>query len=303
MRAALILILILLCGAAQAQGWTAGRHDNGHSIGHFARGAGLTFVCFAPSPQGLSAFAAGAHETEPTAQGTIRLEFDPALIRVQGVAVARSDLILWVDGTGYRLPEARYSDFYGYWGVALGWDDPLFAALGRARTILLAPGQDPVTQIAAGGMAAALGAVQQGCRADWQGPAAPQGQVVTIPRQVNDAITQGCNAPASLPPDAIQAGDLDRDGTPDFVLDWGRIDCPGQTLNPFCGAANCSHYVFLSSRAYARPIDLLGTSVAIIDAGGVLGLGRSGTFSLCGAQGEFCARPLVWDGTRFQERP
>lgn len=294
---------MLMAQVAQAQGWSANRQDNGHSIGHYAGGPGLHLVCYAPSPQGRSAYEVGVHETEPTPRGTIRLEFNPDLIRVHGNAVRRRDLILWVDGTGYRLPEARYSDFYGYWGVALGWDDPLFAALRTARTLMLAPGQDPVQQIGTAGLSAALAAVQRGCRADWQGPAAPAGQVVKIPRQITDEIALGCRAPAALPPDAVQAADLDRDGAPDFVLDWGRITCPGSLPRPFCGAANCSHYVFLSSRNYLAPLDFLGTSMTIVDAGGRLGLARTGSFSLCGAQGEFCARPLVWDGTSFQERP
>ncbi|MEO0634366.1 MAG: hypothetical protein AAFY52_09625 [Pseudomonadota bacterium] len=259
MRALLVLICVLLAHAAQAQSWAASREDNGHSIGHYARGIGLRLVCYAPSPQGRTGFEAGVHETEPTPRGTIRLEFDPDLIRLQGAAMTRRDVILWVDGTGYRLPEAGYSDFYGYWGVALGWDDPLFAAMGRARAVILAPGQDPARQINAAGLGPALAALQQGCRADWQGPAMPPGQTVTIPRQIADAVARGCNAPVPLPAGAVQAGDLDRDGTPDFVLDWGRITCPGSLPRPFCGAANCSHNVFLSSRNYVAPLDFLGT--------------------------------------------
>ena len=267
----------------------------------------MYLACYAPSPQGRPAIEVGAHETEPTARGTIRIEFDPRLIPVQGVATTRSDLVLWVDQVGYRLPAANYSDFYGYWGAEVGWDDPLFSALERAQSVVLAPGTDQPWQLVSAGLGPALAQVKSGCATDWSAPPAtaqpPAGQV-TIPAAVFARVAQDCGAPAPVPPSAVQAGDLDNDGRPDFVLDWGGITCPGRWPRPLCGAANCSHYVFLSSRGYARHIDFLGTSLVIIPhPRGGLGLKLGGTFSLCGANGEFCATPYQWDGASFVERP
>lgn len=296
--------------AGMAQVWATARYDDGHFVYHTARaGAGLTFACYAPSRQGKTAFEVGAHETQATKRGMIRLEFDTTLIAVHGVSVARSDLVLWIDGTGYLLPEAQQSDFYGYWGVALKWDDGLFKALNGAETVILAPGQEKAWQFPVTRIGQALGALRRGCESDWAAaqPAPAKGAVqtvITVPPQVADRVTIGCSGPAPLTPEALQAGDLDRDGAPDFVLDWGRITCPGPSPRPMCGAANCTHDVFLSSRGYGRPVEYLGTVLAIITLpDGTLGLARRGSFSLCGANGEFCAAPVAWDGTKFTERP
>lgn len=300
-------IFCLFASVASAQVWAPTRVDDGHFIYHTARsGSGFAFACFAPSPQGKTAWEVGAHEVEATAQGTIRLEIDLRLIPVRGDGgqARRSDVILWIDQVGYRLPEMTYSDFYGYWGVAVGWDDALFPALRGARAVILAPGTDPAWQLPVTALDATLTTLRAGCAADWSAASEPPAGSVAIPAQVNARITQGCSGPAPLPPDAIQAGDLDADGLADFVLDWGAINCPGAMPRPFCGAANCSHDVFLSSRGYAPPVEFLGTRLVIVPHRlGGLALQRGGTFSLCGAQGELCATPYQWNGATFVERP
>lgn len=303
------LIAALLClfgSVASAQVWVPARSDDGHFIYHTARaGAGVAFACYAPSQQGKSAWDVGAHEVEATPQGMIRLEFDLRLIPATGQGTdRRGDVTLWVDQVGYRLPEMQYSDFDGYWGVPLHWDDALFAALRGAGAIVLAPGNDPAWQLPVTGIAQALEAVRTGCAADWSAGQPARSATVSVPPQIPAHVTRGCGGAAPVPIDALQAGDLDRDGAPDFVLNWGAITCPGAVSRPFCGAANCSHDVFLSSRGYANPTAILGTGVDVVAyPDGRLALQRVGTFSLCGATGEFCAAPLVWDGASFSDGP
>lgn len=301
-----LIALILLCwaSAAQAQQWQANRIDGGHFIVHDARAnAGVRLFCLAPSLQGRPAIEVEQHEESPTGRDTLRLEIRADRIPV-GNAVSRGDVVLWLDQTGYRLPQLSWNELNNIWEVDLPYGDGLWGALGQAGSIILAPGQDQAWQLPAAALGTALEAVRAGCAADWAAADQRAPASVTIPQAMLAHVARGCSASAPIPPAAVQAGDLDRDGTPDFVLDWGGIRCPGPLARPFCGAANCSHDVFLSSRGYGTPVTLLGTSVAIVPhRSGGLALGRGGTFSLCGANNEFCAAPLVWDGASFSERP
>lgn len=302
------LVLSLWACAAQAQVWQATTSDDGHFIYHRAdAGAGVSFTCLAPSLQGRPAHEVGAHEETPMGPGMTRIEIrsDRASPVVQ---FKRGDLVLWADQTGYRLPTTYFNDLAGLWEIDLPDSDGLWGALGTAGAVIFAPGADQAWQLPTQNIAQALARVQTDCDQAWRAaqaaPVAPSGQVVTLPSQMAAHVAQGCGAAAVIPGDIVQAGDLDNDGIPDFVMDWGGITCPGPLARPFCGAANCSHNVFLSTRGYLAPRDILGTSVTIIPhpAGG-LALGVTGTFSLCGPTGEYCAAPLVWDGTSFVERP
>lgn len=298
-------LVALWAGTAQAQVWQAQRVDGGHFVFHSARaGASVDLVCLAPSPQGRPAIEVEQHEIRPMTPGTTRLEIGMDRISV-GNDVVRSDVVLWADETGYRLPTITFNELDGVWQVDLGANDPIWSALTTASSVILAPGQDQAWQLPVAGLGPAITQLQAQCAAAWsaaQTPAAPG--TVTVPVAVINRVAQGCGAPVPVPGAAVQAGDLDRDGTPDFVVDWGGIRCPGALARPFCGAANCSQMVFLSTRAYANPIDFLGTSLTITPHhSGALALRLTGTFSLCGAQGENCAAPLVWDGASFVERP
>ena len=80
-----------------------------------------------------------------------------------------------------------------------------------------------------------------------------------------------------------------------MAVDYSGVTCPGHTINPYCGAANCSIDVFMSSRGYINPIGLLGIGATMVPlANGRMGLGVSGTWSLCGDNG--CDQPFVWNG-------
>ena len=299
-------LLAMWASTAQAQVWQAQSVDGGHYIAHTARaGVSVDLVCLAPSLQRRPPMEVEQHEMLPMDAGRTRIEIGMDRVPV-GNAIVRSDVVLWADQTGYRLPPVSFSELDSVWQVDIAASDPIWAALSQASAIVLAPGQDQAWQLPVAGRATALPELQADCAAAWSAarsaPTAPG--TVTIPPQVINRVTQGCGAPTPLPGEAVQAGDLDRDGAPDFVLDWGAIRCPGTLPRPLCGAANCSQMVFLSSRGYANSLDYLGTSLTIVPhRSGVLALQITGSFSLCGMQNEKCAAPRVWDGTSFVERP
>ncbi|MEO0746158.1 MAG: hypothetical protein AAFY49_12495 [Pseudomonadota bacterium] len=296
-------LLALWASGAQAQVWQARSFDGGHYVVHTVRAdVSVDLVCLAPSLQRRPPMEVEQHEILPMAAGMTRLEIGMDRVPV-GNAIVRNDVVLWADQTGYRLPPISFSELDSVWQVDIAAADPLWAALSQARAIVLAPGQDQAWQLPVAGLATALSQLQSDCAAAWSAAQSAPG-TVTVPQQVINRVTQGCGAPTPLPAEAVQAGDLDRDGTPDFVVDWGGIRCPGTLPRPFCGAANCSQMVFLSSRGYANALDYLGTSLSIVPhRSGVLALQITGSFSLCGMQNEKCAAPRVWDGTSFVERP
>lgn len=312
------LIALILCFCATsvaAQVWRTTKADDGHFL-YFSAGAnaGFGLTCLAPSLQRRPAIEVGAHETSAMGPGTTRIEMSRDRLS-PATNESRSDVVLWVDQTGYRLPVVQWNELVGHWELDLPSDDPLWAALAVARSVVLAPGAEQAWQLPVQDLGLALRNLQTECGLAWaaaqtgvaQSPeplAAVGGQVVSLPPALARHVQQGCGAPAAIPSAAVQAGDLDKDGVPDFVLDWGGIHCPGALARPFCGAANCSHNIFLSSRGYAKPEEMLGTSVTVIAHwSGGLALLRSGTYSVCGAHDEYCAAPLVWDGNTFSERP
>ena len=297
-------VLLLWACAVQAQVWQAETVDGGHFVFHTARaGAAVDLLCLAPSLQRRPAVDVGQHETRPMARGMTRIEIGTQRIPV-GNATQRGDVVLWADQTGYRLPPLNFNEIDGVWQVDISDADPLWAGLTQARAIVLAPGQDQAWQLPVAGFASAVARLQRDCVAAWSAAQSAAPASVSVPPAVVARVAQGCGTPTTLPGAAVQAGDLDRDGAVDFVVDWNGITCPGPFPRPFCGAANCSQMVFLSSRAYRDPVDFLGTSLTIVPhRAGVLALRLTGSLSLCGAQGENCATPFVWDGTSFVERP
>ncbi|MEM7632893.1 MAG: hypothetical protein AAF227_12925 [Pseudomonadota bacterium] len=301
------VFLVLWAGIAQAQVWQPRTMDGGHYVVHTARaGVSVDLVCLAPSLQRRPAMEVEQHEIAPLARGMTRLEIGTDRVAV-GNDIIRNDVVLWADQTGYRLPTITFNELDWVWQVDIAASDPLWSALSQARSVVLAPGQEQAWQLPVAGLSDALSQLQSDCAAAWHAaeaaPAAPAG-AVSVPQQVINRIGQGCGAPTPLPGTAVQAGDLDRDGRPDFVVDWGGFRCNGPLARPFCGAANCSQMVFLSSRGYVDPLDYLGTSMTIVPhRSGVLAIQITGSFSLCGPQNEKCAAPRVWDGTSFVERP
>ncbi len=105
-----------------------------------------------------------------------------------------------------------------------------------------------------------------------------------------------------IAPDALQAGDLDDDAIPDILLDWGGVLCPGETRSGFCGAANCTVDLFLSSRGYGLAHSVLAVGVDIAaHHSGRLGLRMGGTASVCSTID--CNVLWLWNGSDLVQVP
>lgn len=133
--------------------------------------------------------------------------------------------------------------------------------------------------------------------------AAPRFEIPDVaPQAAFDHIYSACEGPFDITDfSAITASDFDGDGVADYILNYTSVICNGGlTGRAFCGAANCSIDVFLSSQEYRSPAEFLGLGLdPVQDAQGRIGVLLSGTFSLC-ADG-FCDTPFYWNGTEFAQ--
>jgi hypothetical protein len=135
-------------------------------------------------------------------------------------------------------------------------------------------------------------------------PAAPRPSVAAstiaqLPPVIPQQVRQMCGGQARIEDSALrQAGDLDGDGAPDYIIHYTDVYCQPDNIRGFCGAANCSVQVFVSSRAYSRPFEFLALDVAPATAAdGRRGLQVYGTRPIC-ASG-VCDRVWTWDGQSF----
>lgn len=320
-----ILLTLVAAPAILAQTWQAALDDDGGYAYGYAQADDLPmgFACTVRSVQNRPLIEVGAHEEQPTAPYNMRIEFWGPTIPETGVQT-RTDMALWVDDTGYQLPPVVRDEFYGYWWVELSMGDPLYRALGSASRLVLAVGQDAVWDVPVGDLGLALTQAQQHCAATlvatgnpapaWFGPvpaaipqaaapAAPTSSDFTVPQQVIAHANRLCQGVATIDPQAFLAGDFDGDSVPDVVMDWNHLMCPPPMGRGFCGAANCSVDVFMSSKGYADPEQMLGAAPTLArQPDGRMGLMITGSFSLCGQNGENCARPWVWNGQALVRR-
>jgi hypothetical protein len=70
-------------------------------------------------------------------------------------------------------------------------------------------------------------------------------------RKLGGTLKQGADMPK------VMTGDLDQDGTQDFVLDPENLECSA-AATAFCGNGGCRIRVAVSSDNYARPVEALG---------------------------------------------
>jgi hypothetical protein len=135
--------------------------------------------------------------------------------------------------------------------------------------------------------------------------AAGSGLAESLPPPVAVAVAEAKN---SCAPDAAKTGpgmlkrqDVNGDGVPDFILDYGEVQCPkGGRLN--CGSAGCLTQVFtsMSSGDYRKVLDRNVQSIKFRKVKGVpaMILGLHG--SDCGKAGfEQCGETLYWNKMTF----
>ncbi len=116
------------------------------------------------------------------------------------------------------------------------------------------------------------------------------------------AIRQECGGEARFKPGFQRIADLNGDGRPDYLLDYGEMECVGGDIpNPFCGSAGCTLDIFVSTEdGYRQAYGDIVRAWSLANARGraVLLLGLHG--SVCGRAGfETCRKRLSWDGDRF----
>jgi hypothetical protein len=307
--AALVCLPVMVMG----QTWQNIAADTGGLIyaGTVAPEYSLTFTCNAPSPQRRPLIETDDHETILNGPFAMFITLSAELVRpVEGGVLPAVTVTL--DGTGYRLPPLRWDELYGEWMVELAMADPLFGALAAASDLVLDSGVGAAWRYPVDGLAEGVGTAMSACATGWVqagfalpaqlGAAAPVAQPATaglMTAEIDAHLRRECAAPYTITDRAIAGHDLDRDGVPDRILDWVGVTCGGAIARPYCGAANCSIDVFLSSRP-GDPQSFLGVGYTVTQAvNGAPGLRFGGTAGAC-ARGE-CNRVFWWDGSRFRE--
>ncbi len=315
MRHAAFAAFFAICPAlAVAQDWRHAVTNNGQWFEGWlvAPGEAMSIWCGGPTIGGP-----GLPQTdEPmlTDPGTFDLAvrfpgLDPAEAAI--FTGTRSDLVIVAAGQGFGLPEAHWDELNGLgWIQRLGLSDPLFAALAQSVEVQVWAGGAQVAALTGRGLAEGLAVIGASCQAGWgaapaaSAPTAPAGQDGSVAAGIVAAaqagIARGCNGPATTESRAFRTGDLDGDGRADLVVDWAGITCQNGLRRPFCGAANCSAEVYLSSRPDRMPFD------TILGAGVALEAGPGGTVRLIsGVTAASCPRTTrpdrcqtVWAVTR-----
>lgn len=125
--------------------------------------------------------------------------------------------------------------------------------------------------------------------------------IAQLPPVIPQHVRGICNGQARIEDDALrQAGDLDEDGLPDYLIHYTGVYCLPDNMRDFCGAANCTVDVFLSSRAYAPSFEFLAIDVVpASDALGRPGLQMFATHFMCA--GGACDGLWHWDGQTFSQ--
>jgi hypothetical protein len=128
-----------------------------------------------------------------------------------------------------------------------------------------------------------------------------------LPAPVQKAITEsehGCKTVA-IEKDFITRKDINGDGRPDFVLDYGSFTCDGDR-RAFCGSLGCLTQVFASlpNGAYAKVIDgnFKRTDFRDVQGRPAIIVGYPG-FSCGKDPTDLCEVVKSWNGSAFVDMP
>lgn len=299
-----------------AQTWTAGTEANGSLL--FGRVAppepSMSFSCTAPAPENRPLIETGSHESHRTDafETTVGL-FEPLFEWSDPFVV--DGIIVTVDETSYQLPPLELNELSGS-AIYLPMTDPFILSLFDAQSLVLDTGQGTAYAYPVDGLADSLREAFGHCNARWMElghpmpPAlaaamggTPGPGVAPLPPALVQRSEGSCmTGSGTISRDDLQTADFDGDGQEDFILNHRDVTCT-QGMSGYCGAANCSIDVYLSTLGYQQPRELLGIEARIVSlADGRTGLQIAGTFSLCGETG-LCPGPQVWDGSRFALAP
>lgn len=289
-------------------GWQVNNSDDGSfyygsAMLSSTAGAGLFEVfCGGRSPQGLDPMVTGNVEPSLTKPGEMGLYLSTDLIGAQSFGGgARTDVMIVVGALGYRLPAVTGNELIGTWEQHVQLTDPLVAALQSGTPMDIRTGAGGRVVLDTIGAAKSISQALEFCAI--KAKTAPR---VDLNAAVDAYIFEGCGGAASATSNYLLRGDLDRDGREDIVLDWSAVTCPGAMPRPFCGAANCSVDVFLSS-IFARkglPEMYLGLGPELVMRAEGLELIIGGTYSLCGAvQDRLPCQRYGWNGAALVSLP
>lgn len=303
-------VLALLPVLASGQTWRGDSGDTGGLVyGSVAAPEySLVFGCNAPSPQRRPLMETGDHETALNTPFGVFVHVSPQLVPRNAEAALPAAMLV-ADGTGYRLPSLWFNELDGGWMVELAMVDGLFGALSGAGELVFDTGTGQAWRYPVDGLSEGLSRIMSVCASAWvqAGEALPPGLggVAAVPVQglmtpeIDAHLRRECEAPYRIEDRGIAAHDLDRDGQVDRIVDWAGVICDGDLARPYCGAANCSIDVFLSSRP-GEPQRLLGVGYVVATAAnGAVGLQLGRTAGDC-ARG-LCGQVLWWDGSRFRD--
>ncbi len=313
----LVLIAALFATPVAAQTWTNWLSDNGRLYYGSARYGSfpnqLDIFCGGRSPQNQPFQQGDPNEFPISPPGLLSLEIQTGLLPQTGLNTSgptvRSDVMIIVGDLGYKLPSLRFDELWGSWIQDLTPQDPLIKALatGQPGAIYTDAGQS--IPMSAGNAPQAITAMQEFCAPYLTGTAAPtpapSGSTGDVLKQAVDReILKGCEGPAKGAAPLL-SGDIDRDGQPDYVLDWAEFQCAGALPRPFCGAANCQVQVFLSSKG-GEPINYFGISAELkpAPAGGheIWSYTTAGQCAKASIPDQ-CANVLRWDGQALARVP
>lgn len=314
---ALVLFIAPLPGFAQS--WQFQRHDDGsffHASISLPTGPGFVLGCGERSARGISPMITGNVEPETTPRDIFDLSFSQAgLGSAWGRAGPRTDVMVVAGATAYRFPDIHWSDYYGAYRTRIAANDAMLSALITAPRFEIRSAVGQIV-VPASGFASAFASLTSYCRSRFAAigkpwlsapAAAPSAPVVSMRQAAEAAVARGCNGPSTFEPGAFLSGEIDGDGLPDVVLDWRRISCTGQRLNPFCGASMCSADVYLSSGFPRRnkPEMLLALGVRLQPlSNGNMAVGVGGSLSDCQSIGTTdCEFLFYWNGVDLTTLP